>query len=144
MEMGTVKAEITLKNVHDMAYAAIGSISAADVHTVTVQAMVDTGSMGLIINEEMRERLGLGLTDRKAVRVADGRRVECVVTEPVDIYWKNRSVIEKAIVIPGAPEVLLGVRPLEGLDLMVDPVNLKLVGVHGDEWTELVPYNSQI
>jgi len=142
--MGTVKAELTLKNLHDMAYAANGSISATDVHTVTLQAMVDTGSMGLIINEEIRERLGLGLTDRKALRVADGRRVECVVTEPVEIYWKNRFVIENAVVIPSAPEVLLGVRPLEGLDLMVDPVNLKLVGVHGDEWTEFVPYFSQI
>jgi len=142
--MGTVKAEIILKNSNDMGNARKGLLSEIDVHTLTVQATVDTGAMSLIINEEMRERLGLGVTDRKALRVADGRRVECVVTEPVEIYWKNRSVIEKAIVIPGAPEVLLGVRPLEGLDLMVDPVNLKLVGVHGDEWTEFVPYFSQI
>jgi len=142
--MGTVKAEIILKNSNDMGNARKGLLSEIDVHTLTVQATVDTGSMGLIINEEMREQLSLGLINRKALRVADGRRVECVVTEPVEIYWENRFVIENAVVIPGAPEVLLGVRPLEGLDLMVDPVNLKLVGVHGDEWTEFVPYFSQI
>jgi len=136
--MGTVKAEITLKRSSDVANALSGLIPEKDVHTVTVQATVDTGAMTLIINEEMRERLGLGVTDRKFVRVADGHRVECMLTEPVEIYWKNRSSVENAIVIPGAPEVLLGVRPLEGLDLMVDPVNLKLVGVHGDEWTEWV------
>jgi len=121
--MGTVKAEITLK---------------ADVHTATVQATVDTGSMSLIINEEMRQRLGLGVIKRKPVRVADGRYVECAVTGPVEIYWKDRFVIESAVVIPDGPEVLLGVRPLEGMDLMVDPVNLRLVGAHGDEWTEWV------
>jgi hypothetical protein len=29
--------------------------------------------------------------------------------------------------------VLLGAIPLEDMDLMVDPVNQRLVGVHGDE-----------
>jgi hypothetical protein len=38
-----------------------------------------------------------------------------------------------ALVVEDATEILLGVLPLEGLDLMVDPVNQKLVGVHGDQ-----------
>jgi clan AA aspartic protease len=138
MKMGTVKAEITLKKLSDVLYANGGLIPAADIHTVTVQAVVDTGSVALIINEGMRERLGLGMEDRKFVHVADGRRVECVVTEPVEIYWKNRHVIERAIVLPEGPEVLLGVRPLEVMDLMVDPVHLELVGVHGPDWIEWV------
>jgi clan AA aspartic protease len=136
--MGTVKTEITLKKSSDIAIANHGHMSEKDVHTVTVQATVDTGSMTLIINEEMRERLALGVVDRKFVRVADGRRVECLVTEPVEIYWKNRSAVERAIVLPGLPEVLLGVTPLEVMDLVVDPVKLDLVGAHGDDWTEWV------
>jgi len=135
-----VKAEITLKNSNDVGNARKGQLSEADIHMATVQATVDTGTMTLIINEEMRERLGVGVADRKFVRVADGRRVECLVTEPVEIYWKNRSSVEKAIVLPGVPEVLLGVTPLEVMDLMVDPVSLNLVGAHGDEWTEWVLY----
>ena len=136
--MGTVKAEVTLKKSGDVTNALSGLISEADIHSVTVQATVDTGSMTLIINEEMRSRLALTAVDRKFVRVADGRRVECAVTEPVEICWKNRSAVERAVVVPEAPVVLLGVTPLEVMDLMVDPVRLELVGAHGDEWTEWI------
>jgi clan AA aspartic protease len=138
MKMGTVKTEITLKRSSDVANVLSGLIQEKDVHMLTVQATVDTGAMTLIINEEIRERLGLGVADKKFVRVANGQRVECLVTEPVEVYWENRSSVEKAIVMPGLSEVLLGVTPLEAMDLMVDPVNLKLLGAHGDEWTEWV------
>ena len=33
---------------------------------------------------------------------------------------------------------LLGVVPLEDLDLMVNPVSQELVGIHGDEWLSMV------
>ena len=136
--MGTVKTEITLKNSGDVTSAQRGHILDTDVHAVTVEAVVDTGSMTLIINEEMRKQLALSVVSRKYVRVADGRRVECMVTEPVEIHWKNRSAVERAVVVPQAPRVLLGVTPLEVMDLMVDPVHLELVGAHGEEWTEFV------
>ena len=136
--MGTVKVDVTLKKSSDVMNALNGLIPKENVHATTVQAVVDTGSMTLIINEKMREQLDLTVIDRKFVRVADGRRVECKVTEPVEIYWKNRSAVEMAVVIPESPVVLLGVTPLEVMDLMVDPVNLELVGVHGDDWTEWV------
>jgi hypothetical protein len=35
--------------------------------------------------------------------------------------------------VPNADAVLLGALPLEALDLMADPVNERLVGVHGDK-----------
>jgi len=94
--------------------------------------------MTLIISEEIREWLGLGVADKKFVRVANGQRVECMVTEPVEIFWENRSSVEKVIVMPGLPEVLLGVTPLEVMDLMVDPVSQELVRAHDDDWAEWV------
>ena len=36
------------------------------------------------------------------------------------------------MVIPGAESVLLGAIALEGMDLMVNPVDGELVGVHGE------------
>ena len=138
MKMGTVKAEITLKNSGDVARVRHGNILEADIHAATVEAVVDTGAMTLIINEEMRKQLALMVVDRKFVRVADGRSVECMVTEPVEIHWKNRSAVERAVVVPGSRVTLLGVTPLEVMDLMVDPVRLELVGANGDEWTEWV------
>jgi hypothetical protein len=37
-----------------------------------------------------------------------------------------------AVVVKDASEFLLGVLPLEGMDLMVDTVNHRLIGAHGD------------
>jgi hypothetical protein len=38
------------------------------------------------------------------------------------------------MVVPGAKKILLGAIPLEGLDLMVNPVTQELVGAHGDQF----------
>jgi len=49
------------------------------------------------------------------------------------IKWEDRSVAISALVIKDAPDLLLGVLPLEGMDLIVDKVNQKLVGAHGNK-----------
>ena len=130
--MGVVTAEITLVNPLDVGYARDGYIKAEEIRSVTVQAMVDTGAMTLIITEELREKLGLGIVQEKNVRVANGQRVKSHVTEAVEIHWKNRFMSLSPIVIPGAELILLGLIPLEGMDLIVNPVTQELVGAHGD------------
>jgi len=130
--MGTVHTEITLKNMVNVVNAQKGIVSEKDVQSITVTAVVDTGAASLVINEEQCQKLGLGIRMERSARVADGRRVICKVTEPVEIQWKNRRTSCEAMVIPGAETVLLGAIPLEGMDLMVNPVSLELVGVHGE------------
>jgi hypothetical protein len=44
---------------------------------------------------------------------------------------KNRHLICEALVIPDAPDILLGAWVLEGMDLTINPKR-ELVGVHGD------------
>jgi len=130
--MGNVFAEITVKNSGDITRLSDGQIAEKDVRSVTLTAIVDTGARTLVINEEIFKQLGLFVMETRYVNVAGGARVLCKVTEPVDIYWKNRFASVSAIVMPeGKP--LLGLIPLEFMDLMVDPVNQELVGVHGDE-----------
>ena len=131
--MGTTYAEITLKNSRDVGNAREGLIEEGDVHSVTVQAVVDTGAMTLVINEELQQKLGLAMTKKAFAYVANGQRVPCEETDPVDINWKNRSASVRAVVIPGARTVLLGAIPLENMDLMVNPVTQELVGIHGEE-----------
>ena len=65
--------------------------------------------------------------------LANNTKEICKLTDPVEIHWEDRFISMQALVVDNAPDVLLGVLPLEGLDLMVDTVNQKLVGVHGDE-----------
>ena len=130
--MGTVHAEITLRNAFDEGKVLEGLIGEEEVRSITVTAVVDTGAASLVINEEQFQRLGLGIQMERKARVADGRRVFCKVTKPVEIRWKNRKTSCEAMVIPGAETVLLGAIALEGMDLMVNPVARELVGAHGD------------
>jgi len=130
--MGTTYAEITIKNSYDAGKAREGLIEEHEVRSVTVQAVVDTGTMSLVINEELQQKLGLKVLKIKSALVANGQRVACNETEPVEISWKDRGSSLNAVVIPGAKTVLLGAIPLEDMDLMVNPVTQELVGAHGD------------
>jgi clan AA aspartic protease len=132
-KMGMTRTEITLKNVRDDAYAQGWYIKEEEIGTANVTAVVDTGSMSLVITEEVREKLGLGVKEERIVKTANGQRVTCHVTEAVEILWKNRNMTLPALVVPGAEDVLLGAIPLEGMDLMVNPVTQELVGIHGDK-----------
>ena len=140
--MGTIHAEITLKNVKDEAIAQAGHIKSEDIRTATVTAVVDTGAMSLVITEELRQKLGLGVVGEKVAKIANGQRVSCKRTDAVEVKWKNRETVIQALVIPGAQKVLLGVILLEAMDLMVNPVTQELIGVHGDteEYMVLTPF----
>ena len=128
-----VYTEITLKNFSDEMDVNKGAIKPEDSRTATVTAIVDTGSMNLVITEELRQKLGLAIKGEKTAKIANGQRVVCKVTDVVEINWKNRDAFLPALVIPGAEQVLLGAIPLESMDLMVNPCTQELVGVHGDE-----------
>ena len=119
--MGTFKEEITLENILDRS------------RTLKVEAMPDTGAWTLVINEDTRQKLGLTIEETSKSTLADGKTDIYDVTGGIKIRWKNRSTILPAVVVPNAKNILLGALPLEAMDLMVDPVHEKLVGVHGDQ-----------
>jgi clan AA aspartic protease len=130
--MGTFYEKITLVNSMDLGLAKRGYISEDQIRSIEVDAMPDTGAWTLIINEETRRQLGLNTKNQVESSMADGATAMYDLTEAVEIRWKNRQTIHQAVVIPDAPDILLGAIPLEGMDLCVDPVNKRLVGVHGD------------
>ena len=131
--MSIFKEEITLENVKDRALADHGALKEEEVRTLKVEAIPDTGAWSLVINEDVRQKLGLAIKRKRWSTLADGKSGTYDVTESVIVQWKDRDFPVPAIVLPGAKDILLGAMPLEGMDLMVDPVNEKLVGAHGDE-----------
>ncbi|MDR0496646.1 MAG: aspartyl protease family protein [Treponema sp.] len=131
--MGTVFAEITLKNVFDQGKVLEGRLKEHEVRSVTVTSVVDTGAGTLVINEELRQKLGLRIREERNVQLANGGWVPAKLTDPVDVCWKNRHWVCTAAVFPGAELILLGAIPLEGMDLMICPKTQELTGVHGDE-----------
>ena len=136
--MGMVYTEVTLKNVKDIGLAQEGYIKEQAIREDTVTALVDTGAMNLCITEEIFDRLGLEIVEQKTATVANGQRILCNVTGPVEVHWKDRRTVVMATVVPGADKVLLGAIPLEGMDLMVNPSQQEVVGVHGDEMLLLI------
>ena len=131
--MGFIHENITIKNACDVINAGRGIISESQVRQVNVQAVVDTGAFVMIMSEEVCNELGLTIKGDKSVSLADRTYKNCKITEPVEIHWKDRFSTMNALVLPGANEILLGVLPLEDMDLIVDPKNQKLIGAHGDK-----------
>jgi len=131
--MGVFKEEITLENILDRGDANRGYIKESEVRKLKVEAMPDTGAWTLVINEDIRQKLGLTIEETSTSTLADGKSDTYDVTESVKIRWKDRSTALPAVVVPNAKEILLGALPLEAMDLMVDPMHGKLVGVHGDQ-----------
>jgi len=131
--MGLIHTEITIKNTRDVFKAEEGLIDEREIRQATIQAMVDTGASTLVINEELRQQLGLAVRAERQVTLANETKVKCLLTEPVEIHWKDRDTFCKAYVIPEAKEVLLGAIPLEDMDLIIDPKRQEITGAHGDE-----------
>jgi clan AA aspartic protease len=131
--MGHVNTQITLKNFFDVKKAEEGSLPENEIRQATVDVMVDTGSTMLIINKQLFQQLGLGVIGDREITLANDARETCKVTDAVEINWEDRSTIMPALVIDDTPDFLLGVLPLEGMDLIVDTVNQKLVGAHGSK-----------
>ncbi|MDR1094925.1 MAG: hypothetical protein LBL31_00890 [Spirochaetaceae bacterium] len=130
--MGTFKEEIALANAGDISAARNGLIPDGKIRRTRVNALPDTGAWTLVINEETRQKLGLAIVAQVDSSLADGSIAWYGLSEPVEIRWKDRDISLQAVVVPDAVDVLLGALPLEGLDLIVDPVNQRLAGAHGD------------
>ena len=131
--MGHVNTQITLKNIYDIKQAKEGNLPENKIRQATVDVMVDTGATMLVINEQLFERLGLGVIGERKITLANDAKEICKLTEAVEINWEDRSFITPAVVVKDASDILLGALPLEGMDLMVDTVNQRLVGAHGDQ-----------
>ena len=123
--------DITLKNGTDVDKAQEGRIKADEVRQMTVKAIVDTGAWTIVINEETRDKLGLLDSGIGEALLADGTKGEYSMAGPLEIWWENRRFNCDALVIPDAPDILLGAFVLEGMDLTINPKR-GLVGVHGD------------
>jgi len=130
--MGIVQTEITLKNIKDKIKAEEGYIKETEVRQTVVQAVVDTGAITLVINEQLRQQLGLGITGKKQATLADDTKRTVQIAEAVEVHWENRSMTCQPWVV-NAGRILLGAIPLEDMDLIVDPGSQKLIGAHGDE-----------
>ena len=127
--MGEIRASVTLENSGDREILVRGLGVEADVRRTTVEGVVDTGAVTLVIPEEIATELGLRHWGTRTVVYADERREERPVTD-VTIEIGDLATRTEAIVGPAGSEILIGQTVLEVLDLIADCRNRKLAPRH--------------
>ena len=112
--MGTVHATLKLKNLFSG-------------QSVEVRALVDTGATFMCVTEQMAQQLGFDTAElsQQFVRTADGRQIKVPRIAPIEIAFENRTHVTEAVVL--GDEALMGVIPMEAMDLLVDPRTQRLI-----------------
>jgi len=128
--MGLAYANILLQNNDDVTDFRRHRIGENEIRQITVSAMVDTGAITLVINEEIQMALGLEVIDHRPSQLADGTRMKLPVVGPVVVRFMDRFSITTALVMPGDNEPLLGAIPMEEMDLFVHPGSQQLMPLH--------------
>src|SRR5712691_7463422 len=116
--MGQVKTQVILRNAREVVLARLGHLASEQVHSYTVEALVDTGATRLAIPAFVADQLGIIRLGHTDAEYADGRVEEVETTEGIQIEMLGRTVIRDAMVL--GKQVLIGVTVLEDLDLVVD------------------------
>jgi clan AA aspartic protease len=126
--MGEVYANIELLNREDVENARRHNIGEDEIRRFSTRSLVDTGSKYLCINENIQQVLQIPLLESKKMVLANDQPIICDFVGPVEIRFKNRTVYcTSAIVLPGGSEPLLGLFPLEEMDVVIDPNRNELI-----------------
>lgn len=111
--MGQIYATISLSNP-----------SAEELTSVQTKALVDTGALFLCIPEHIAIQLKLKEFEKREVTIADGSKRLVPYVGPVKINYENRMCLTGALVL--GEMALLGAIPIEDMDLVIHPAQLKL------------------
>lgn len=126
-EMGYVYAEIVLTNEADLVLNQHGYLPQDEIKKITTRALVDCGAYDLILNQEVQDKLKLPVLGKRPVKLADESIIEVDIVGPVEVRFETRATTVRALVLPQTEEVLLGAIPLEGLDVIIDPLRERLL-----------------
>lgn len=124
--MGEVNVNIELENYGDRVMAARGYLKESEIRRARTRALVDTGAVMLMLPQDLVEELGLEYTRKAIVRYADERKEERNIAGGVIIKIGKRFMFTDCIVGPPNSEPLIGQIILEGMDLIIEPVEQTL------------------
>jgi len=133
--MGKVHVAAKIENLEDLFKAEAGTLDPNRIRSVEVpDALVDTGAVMLSLPKRLVARLGLKPYRTRRVRTVGGI-VETSICAAVRLTVQGRDFTTDVAEVPDECPVLIGQIPLEGLDLVVDPIGQRLIGnpEHGGE-----------
>ncbi len=99
----------------------------SEVRKVEVEGLVDTGTVMMLIPQDMKEHLGIEDKGKVIAVLADERRIELLKAGTVRVEIAGRSFSTDCLVGPPGCEVLIGHLILEALDLVLDLVKGKML-----------------
>jgi len=104
-----------------LTYATLKLTNLFNKQEIEINALVDTGATFLCVTEEIAVQLGFDTSEvsRQVVTLADGHQRKVPKIAPIEIAFANRSYVTEAVVLGNEP--LLGVIPMEAMDLVVNP-----------------------
>ena len=111
--MGFVNADLMLSNPRRK-----------DIDGIQVSSLVDTGALHLCIPQRLAIQLDLEELYKREVTTADGAAHLVPYVGPVVVEFENRACFTGALVL--GDEVLLGVVPMEDMDVVVAPATRTL------------------
>lgn len=110
-----------------MGNAQHGQLDPDEIRKISVNALVDAGSLLMVINENIQDCLQLPVVDSRPLQLASGEILECPVVAPLIVRYKNETAHCSAIVMPDDAEPLLGAIPLEEMNIIIDPQRQELI-----------------
>lgn len=110
-----------------LTYANLRLTNLLNDQSITIDALVDSGASHLCLPEKVAVQLGFDLEEvpTTIITLADGRSREVPKVRPVEIRFANRDCTVDALVLGDEP--LLGVIPMEAMDVVLDPKRQQLV-----------------
>ncbi len=107
--MGEIRTNITLKNPQNE-------------KMVTLDAMIDTGAVMLLLPQDAVEEIGLVTIDKRIVVLANEQKIEMNLAGPVSVQIGKRKMNTDCLIGPPGCEPLVGQIIMEALDLIADPI----------------------
>ncbi len=124
--MGEIVASMELENAVDREVVRRGLRDESTVRRATVDGVVNTGAVMLVLPKDVVDRLGLETQREVAVTYANEYRETRQVAGPVTVHIGDRFMISDCIVGPPSSEPLIGQIVLGALDLVADCGNRTL------------------
>ena len=125
--MAKIYATVTLRNGEDVLGLRNKEINEAQVRKLEVQMLVDSESIMMAINEDIKSELGLQSCDKDYFLLANGETTEMEITEPIEVRFENRRAMVQAFVLPGNSEPLLGDITMSRMDVQIDNQSKSLI-----------------
>ena len=97
----------------------ISNFSHPELEEMTVNALVDTGALDLVIPEHLAIQLRLSDLKQREVHLADGSRKLVRYAGPIKVEMMGRDCVTAAVVM--GDQVLLGAIPMQAMDVIVHP-----------------------